>query len=97
MLDIAVSIFENPPQSNTDWISEAREHLALILERALKSNSKADVTIEFRYILRYLFPRLASSHLSLTPFQATKEDLVGAGFEGFIECFVTVTLGCRLD
>ena len=28
---IAVSIFENPPQPDPDWISEARERLALIL------------------------------------------------------------------
>ena len=93
--DMAVSTFENPPQLDPEWISEARKRLALILERGLKSNRTTDVTVEFRHILlRHLFPRLPS-HLSSTPFLATKEDFVGAGLEGYIERFVTVTGGRR--
>ena len=78
--------FENP-QSNP-LVDDARERIALVIERGMKRCLRTSEIIDVRHdAIRCLFPGM-SSHLGPT-FPATKEDLISAGLRSILEQFVS--------
>ena len=93
--DAAISLFQNtlPPQQ--EWTAEARERIAIVLEKGLKTHKETDETLNLSHtVLRHLFPRLPLEQGSKA-FQATEADLAAAGLAQYIEQIVTVNGGKR--
>ena len=57
--EAALTLFESPPMPPSEWVIEARERIAIVLEKELKTFRETDVTLVLSHsVLRHLFPLL---------------------------------------
>ena len=79
--------FENPEQ-HIDCVDDARERLALVIERGMRRCLRTSEIIDIRHdAVRCLFPSMPSQ---LGPtFSATEKDLINAGLQPYLEQFVS--------
>lgn len=76
-------------------IADARERIALVLERGLKTVLQYTETIEMKHeVVRAIFPKIPSE-LSTKPYLADKQDLEDAGLKDYLERTVTLAGGRR--
>ncbi|KAK3727105.1 hypothetical protein QZH41_017704 [Actinostola sp. cb2023] len=91
--ETVITSFKNPAVINSVRIDECRERLAITYENGLQAPLDYEECLIMRHdVVRALFPNM-SADLRPTPHLADEKELKYAGFEAFLERYMTVTGG----